>query len=33
MRDSEIKNKWTVTGGEVGGDNGVGKGKGFQEHV
>ena len=25
----EIKNKWTVSRGEVGGDNGGGKGKGF----
>ena len=32
-RDIEIKNKLTVTRGEVGGDNG-GKGRnGFQEHV
>ena len=30
-RDIEIKNKLTVTKGEVGGDNGVKRGKGFQE--
>ena len=29
----EIKNKLTVTRGEVGGDNGEKRGTGFQEHV
>ena len=28
-RDSEIKNRLTVTRGEVGGDNGAKRGKGF----
>ena len=32
-RDIEIKNKLTVTRGEVGGDNRRKRGKGFQEHV
>ena len=32
-RDMEIKNKWTVSRGEVGGDNGGGRGKGFQEQL
>ena len=32
-RDIEIKNKWTVTRGEVGGDNGGKRVKGFQEQV
>ena len=32
-RDIEIKNKLTVTRGEVGGDNWEGSGKSFQEHV
>ena len=32
-RDSEIKNKLTVTRGEVGGHNRGKRGKGFQEHV
>ena len=32
-RNIEIKNKLTVTKGEVGGDNGGEMGKGFQEHV
>ena len=32
-RDSEIKNKLTVTRGEVGGDNRGKRGKGFHEHV
>ena len=29
----KIKNKLTVTGGEVGGDIGVKRGKGFQEYA
>ena len=32
-RDIEIKNKLTVTRGEVGGDTGGKREKGFQEHV
>ena len=32
-RDIEIKNELTVTRGEVGGDNGGKKGKGFQEQL
>ena len=32
-RDIEIKNKWTVTSGKRGGDNGGGRVKGFQEQL
>ena len=32
-RGIEIKNKWTVTRGEVGGDNGGERRKGLQEHL
>ena len=32
-RDMEIKNNPTVTRGEVGGDNGGKRGKGFQEQL
>ena len=32
-RDIEMKNKLTVTRGEVGGNNVGKRGKGFQEHV
>ena len=32
-RDTEIKNKLTVTRGEVGGDNGREKGNGFQKQL
>ena len=32
-RDIEIKNKLTVTRGEVGGDNGGKRGRVFQEHL
>ena len=32
-RDIEIKNKLAVTKGQVGGDNGGERGKGFQEQL